>query len=264
MCGKFLVLYSLKKLSSRDNNLFEAHLLECEQCFDDLSALDRTAGILHDYLDGPPEGLPFAPKLLKKRRYVRPLAVAASILLVAFGAWLLGGQFGASADPIEVSAHRGSAFSADLDRVSPELQAIFFTARRWVMGVRPEDGRNLLKVAEDIRGPAGNDWYEVLREWAALESFMGAPKEAERILQDALREAGKSGDVQKKQQMALAHVLLAQLKFTHQLEPQEGETALNQAKADADAAKDLETSFLILEAQSHHALLVKGNYTSAL
>ncbi|MEN8150980.1 MAG: tetratricopeptide repeat protein [Planctomycetota bacterium] len=264
-CGKFLVLYSLKKLSANDNNLFEAHLLECEQCFDDLSALDRTAGILHQYLDEPPEGLPFAPQVLKKGNRLRPLAVAASILLVAFGAWLLRGQFSSpDGEPLQAASHQATAFSADLDDVSPELRAIFFTARRWVMGDRPEEGRDLLSVAEDRRGPGGTEFYEVLRERAILEMQMGAPIEAMNILLNAIDEAMKSDHVQKYQQIALTRVLLAQLNFIQRLNQQEGDEALAQAEADAEAAESLETSYLILEAQCHHALLVKGKYTAAL
>jgi tetratricopeptide (TPR) repeat protein len=249
----------LKKLSIEDQNVFEAHLLECERCFEDLTALDRTAHLLRDYLDAPPADIPFAPDLIRKRN--RRWAIsAAALVLLAIGAWFLRGVLDPPT-PNEPGTTTSAALSADLQGLPREMQALLFTARTLMLGEQPDEARRLLTVAEGSIASPTESLLRLLQERARLEYQVGSPENALAALNRAITLAE---GVQNFHQVALSRVLLAQLQFSRFLDAAAGQEAFEAATSAAEKDGSRETAYLILKADCRRALLVTGDYTAAL
>ena len=48
-----LVLYALARCAPEEAEAFEAHMLECDACFQDLKCLDRAGILIREFLDSP-------------------------------------------------------------------------------------------------------------------------------------------------------------------------------------------------------------------
>ena len=82
-----LLLYALSKLEEGEQEAFELHLMECDECFDDLKALERTGDVLHRMVAQHPPELAQALSILRRRKQRSTLlfgTLLAGALTVAF------------------------------------------------------------------------------------------------------------------------------------------------------------------------------------
>ena len=87
-----LLLYALSKLDEAEQESFELHLMECDECFDDLKALERTGDVLHRMVAQHPPELAQALTILKRRR-LRVTLTGGTILAAALTAAFLLGRY---------------------------------------------------------------------------------------------------------------------------------------------------------------------------
>ncbi len=81
-----LVPYVFGRCDDEQESDFEIHLLECESCFEDLSALGRTRSLLEQFIVSQPALL---ASRKSRRNRLRALLVASAVLALAVAA--LGG-----------------------------------------------------------------------------------------------------------------------------------------------------------------------------
>lgn len=85
-----LLLYALGKLEPELQQKFEMHLMECDDCFEDLKALERTGDVLHRMVEEQPPELSQTLNLLRRQRTLSAWLIALLILASTIGGFLLG------------------------------------------------------------------------------------------------------------------------------------------------------------------------------
>ncbi len=90
--GRLLLDYALKTLDEDENTSFEAHLLECDVCYANFTAVVRTSSYLSQLVHAAPERLPPAIRFLREKdasnRFGRVL-FALALLAIGFLVGLL-------------------------------------------------------------------------------------------------------------------------------------------------------------------------------
>ena len=93
--GRLLLDYVLNGLDEARSTGFEAHLLECDACYSNFTALVRTSSFLADLVNDGSGKLPPAVAFLRQRtraRWVKRALLAAALLLLGFAVGYLVGS----------------------------------------------------------------------------------------------------------------------------------------------------------------------------
>jgi anti-sigma factor RsiW len=87
---RLLVPYALGSCTDDAEQRFEAHVLTCERCFEDLKSVDRTRLLIQEFVGEDRPDTRAAREIVRRRRLLRTLAcLGGGLLLLALG-FLLG------------------------------------------------------------------------------------------------------------------------------------------------------------------------------